>query len=361
MKKHINWLQYSISFIFIIIFIVSIFNYKIDSLGIFGNSNYLSQAAKALTSGKMIAGLKDYDERLLQELVIKNLEVKNDVIAIGSSKTMLLRKRFFLDNKINFFNHSVSGASLEDYIAVVGAYEKIHGYLPSSIILGIDPWVFNKNSGQKRWQTLSKYYDYEVNKIYNGKKEKSNNINITKWKQLVNYDYTISNIKFFKTLFKNKGKAFYITETIEIDDRITEIDGSIHYPYKQRHPKYEEVKESAIKSANKPVYSLERYNFFNNTKLFEDFIKYLQLNNVKIVFFLPPYNPFAYDRLIQNKDYKILTKVETYLKLFALKNNIEVKGSYNPYVYNLKNEDFFDGMHGNEGVVKNIFLKRIIK
>ena len=43
----------------------------------------------------MIAGLKNYDDRLFQELIVKNLQVKNDVIAIGSSKTLLLRKRFF--------------------------------------------------------------------------------------------------------------------------------------------------------------------------------------------------------------------------------------------------------------------------
>jgi len=354
MKKNIKWLQYSISIIVSILTAVSIFNYKIDSLGLFGNSNYLSQAAKTLTSGKMIAGLKNNDERLFQELIIKNLQVKNDVIAIGSSRTMELRKRVFLENKINFFNHSVSGASLEDYISIIGAYELIHGYTPSTVVLGIDPWVFNKYNGQNRWKSLIKYYNYEIEKIYN-KKQNTTNINTTKWKQLINYDYTIANMRFYKTLLENEGKSFYITDTIDIDDSIKEVDGSIHYPYETRYIKANNVRESAIQYSKKPVYALERFNELDNIKLFKDFIKYLQSRNVKVVFFLPPYNPITYDLLMKQQEYQILDKVEKYLITFANEHNIEIKGSYNPHKYSFENKDFYDGMHGHDKVIKKIF------
>jgi len=355
MNKNIKWLQYSISLIVILIFLVSIFNYKVDSLGLFGNSNYLLQAAKTLTRGKMIAGLKDNDERLFQELIIKNLQVKNDTIAIGSSRSMHLRKRFFLTENAHFFNHSVSGASLEDYIAIVGAYELMYGYIPSTIILGIDPWVFNKYSSQNRWKTLSKYYNYETSKITNKGHNRENNPNITKWKQLINYDYTISNILFFKHLLNNTRKAFYITDTINIDDTIKESDGSIHYPYKTRYIKENEVRNKAIKYSKKPVYSLEKFNKLSNKKIFEDFIKYLQSKNIKIILFLPPYNPVTYDLLMKQKEYHIINKVEKFLVQFSKNHNIVIKGSYNPHQYNFENKDFSDGMHGHDIVIKRIF------
>ena len=41
MNKNIRWLQYSIGLIVLIISLISVFNYKVDSLGLFGNSNYL--------------------------------------------------------------------------------------------------------------------------------------------------------------------------------------------------------------------------------------------------------------------------------------------------------------------------------
>ena len=214
MNKNLRWLQYSIGLILLIISLISSFNYKVDSSGVFGQSNYLSKAAKALTSGKMIAGLQNIDDRLFQDLIIRNLQVRNDVIAIGSSTTMQLRKGVVSKDRINFFNHSVNVASLEEYIAIVGAYEYIHGYLPSTVILGVDPWVFNKNNGQGgRWKGLKKYYDYELDKIYGEELNSTNNSNITintiKWKQLINFDYTVSNIKFFIRALINCKKNYW--------------------------------------------------------------------------------------------------------------------------------------------------------
>jgi hypothetical protein len=95
----------------------------------------------------MVAGLTNYDERIFQKLVILNLKNKNDTIVIGSSRSLKVRKKFVSESG-PFFNHSVSGASLEDYISIIGVYEKTYGYVPSTVILGIDPWIFNKNNGR---------------------------------------------------------------------------------------------------------------------------------------------------------------------------------------------------------------------
>ncbi|SHO80916.1 conserved hypothetical protein [hydrothermal vent metagenome] len=356
MKQDIKWIKYSLTSTFFIILVITIFNYRVDSLGIFGNSSYLLDGAKALTNGKMIAGLRNYDERAFQALIIKNLKVKNDIIAIGSSRSLQIRKRFVTHKKdINFFNHSVTGAILNDYISIIGAYESIKGYLPSTIILGIDPWIFNKNSEHNKWQSISEYYNFEIAKIYNKKPKSRVKINTTKWKQLINYDYTLANINFFKTLLKNGGKAFYITNRIDIDDTIKESDGSRHYEYKRRYIKEDRVKREAIKYTQGKVYLISNYNKLSNIKLFEDFIKYLKSRGVNIIFYLPPYNPISYDILSKNRKYRYIDIVEKYLKKFAKEMNIELKGSYNPHIYNFKNRDFADGMHSHDEVVKKIF------
>jgi hypothetical protein len=220
MKKNIIWLRYSLISIFSLILLISLFNYKVDNSGLFGNANYLLQAAKAITNGKTIAGLHNADQRSLQELIIKNLQVKNDVIVIGSSKSMMLRKRFFLTEDINYFNHSAYGGSLEDYLSILGAYESIHQYVPKTVIIGIDPWTFNKYNGQIRWKTLEKYYNFEIGKIYNKKVEDTTNINTMKWKQLINYDYTLLNIESFMALLKSDGKAFQVIDNVEVDDSL---------------------------------------------------------------------------------------------------------------------------------------------
>ena len=181
-----KWIRLALIYFIIVICIISLLNYKIDSSGIFGNSNYLSKAAKELVNGNMIAGLKDYDDRLFQELIIKNQTSKINAIAVGSSRTMQIRKSYLKTFNGNFFNHSVSGASLEDYISIVNIYESVRGYIPKNIIIGIDPWVFNKFNGQIRWKTLQKYYNNSINKINNTKNFQERSLNFEKWKQLIN-------------------------------------------------------------------------------------------------------------------------------------------------------------------------------
>jgi hypothetical protein len=359
MNKSIKWLRYSTSLILLTILLISIFNYKVDSLGIFGNSNYLSKAAKALTSGKMIAGLQNIDDRLFQDLIIKNLQVRSDIVAIGSSTAMMLRKELLSENGLNFFNHSMNGASLEDYIAIVGAYELIHGYIPSNIILGVDPWVFNKYNGQGRWKGLKNYFDYELDRIYSNEVNLNNKtgVNATKWKQLINFEYTLSNLKFFiRTLLRKEGnKIFYTVEKTDNVDFARGPDGSIYYPNNIRNINNDKVKENAIAFTIGSPYSLDKYNALTNVKLFEDFISYLKLNKINVTLLLLPYNPITYDLLLEAKKYNHILIAEEYLINYAKLNGIILKGSYNPHNYNLSNQDFYDGVHGRDSVLIKIF------
>lgn len=352
--KNILWLRYTFISIFSLILLISLFNYKVDSSGLFGNANYLLQAAKALTNGKIISGLDNSDQRSLQESIIKNLQVKNDVILIGSSKSMMLRKRFFLKEEVNFFNHAAYGGSMEDYISIIAAYEDLHNYIPKTVIIGVDTWTFNKYNGQIRWKTLEKYYNLGLGKIYNKKIKSTRSINTMKWKQLINYDYTLLNIKSFIALFKSNGKAFEVIDNINIDKSIREPDGSIHYPYGRRYRKDSATEIEAKAYTKGSVYALGNYKKLDNIKLFEDFIDYLQAKGTKVVFFLTPYHPISYDILIKDEKYKYINIVEKYLKKLSTLKNIKLTGSYNPHKYNFKNKDFFDGMHGHEGVAKEI-------
>lgn len=354
-KDYLHWTLYSISIIITVIFFVSIFNYKIDSLSLFGEKKYLKQAATSLIEGKMVAGLKNYDDRLFQKYLIESFDKKMDVIAIGSSRTMQLRKSFFLNDTLNYFNHSVSGASLEDYISIIGLYKELHNRIPQTIVLGIDPWIFNENNEQTRWKTLEEFYNKSLNNINNNIQFNENNFNLVKFKQLVNYSYTLENIKFLYNLIQNNEVPFYTTNTIHIDDTVKEIDGSFHYPNKQRFQSEEDVKKLAVEYATSKVYALERFTKLSNKNLFESFLNYLVKEGVRVIIFLPPYNPVSYDIFSKKVQYQTLFDVEEYLIKIADEYNLTLIGSYNPHKYNLKNSDFFDGMHANETVLSNLF------
>lgn len=346
MKKYIKWLQYSIGLIVFLIFAISIFNYKIDSLGIFGNNTQLEKAAKTLINGNMISGLRNYDERLFQKLVIQNLNIRNDAIAIGSSRTMQLRKRYFLNSQNSFFNHSVSSANINDFISIIGLYEKEKGYIPRSIIIGIDPWMFNKNIIQNRWRTLQEYYYFEMSKM--GLLDNFNKSYFYLLKQLINYEYTIENIRYYFHLLKNGNKLFYITKIIN-DDMVKETDGSIHYKLNHRNPSIEKVNEVTkfYISHKNDFYKFDR---LDNIKKFESFIDYLRLRDINISFLLAPINPMVYNKIKFKND--SINKTENYLRNYANKNKITLYGSYNPNMYNFDKYDFIDALHCKDNVIK---------
>ena len=156
-------------------------------------------------------------------------------------------------------------------------------------------------------------------------------------------------------ILTNNSK-FYVVDTIDIDDFIRVDDGSIYYPYEKRYINNDQVKQHAIAfaKATKP-YSLGKFDSLNNIELFEDFVSYLKLNKVDVILFLPPYNPIAYDLLLESNKYNIILTAEKYLINFAKLNDLDLKGSYNPHKYEFSNEDFFDGVHGSDRVFKKIF------
>ncbi|MGZ3606017.1 MAG: hypothetical protein ACXU9P_13815, partial [Thermodesulfobacteriota bacterium] len=122
----------------------------------------LKYAATNLLGGKMVAGpLGGYDERKLQRLIVEHYPRTRDMIVVGSSRTMRLQKRF-IHGDLDFFNHSMAGADLEDYVAILGLYRD-KGSLPKTVVFSIDPWIFNKNKGLPQyWKSISRYYEKMV-------------------------------------------------------------------------------------------------------------------------------------------------------------------------------------------------------
>ncbi len=338
---------------------IMFFNYKVDTAGIFSSNSCLRSAASAMANGNIVAGLGDeaFDGRLFQILFIKEINKKVNTIALGSSRTKELRSRYLSNNSSNFYNHSVNGSSLQDYIAIVGAYKKIKGYIPKEIIIGIDPWIFNKNSGRNRWKNISGYYDFMKQEI-SGEEMQTDKLffSVNKLKQLLNYDYTITNIKYLYQRLRKRDNGFYIVDTLETDDFLREPDGSIHYPFSVRNPNKEKLLIKSKNYALGNVYSLENYHKIAFKKEFDTFMKYLRQKGVKVTIFLPPYNPIPYDILKKQKKYKI-DGVERYLRMYAKHNKLDLIGSYNPHTLNLVMTDFFDGMHVNSNSIKQMFNK----
>jgi hypothetical protein len=334
------------------LFLVALFNYLVDVAGLFHFNKGLKYVAENLLAGKMVAGVSGgYEEREFQRLIVENYPKRRDVILIGSSRTMHLR-RDFIGGEVDFFNHSMTQAGLEDCISIIGLY-KIKGDLPKTVVLGIDPWIFNENNRiPECWKSLSRYYEKLVTEI-NAKETKRNVFQLNKYMQVINLDYTRANYKSYRRSKKIRSKKLYVTPTVDVDDVVREPDGSFHFPHEMR------FREDGSSSPYSPQGTMIRYlnNFgsLSGIELFEDFVLYLQKKEVKVILLLMPFHPLAYKLFNDNPQYQIVISLEKYLRDFAFRNHIKVIGSYNPERYRLKGEDFIDDTHGREIVMRKIF------
>jgi hypothetical protein len=252
----------------------------------------------------------------------------------------------------------VSGSNLEDILAIYGAYQR-RGLEPSAVVLGIDPWMLNRNNGQNRWQVVADDY-YQFLDVLQVKAEgtaSDQNNWLDKMQQLVSYDYTKSSIRKLRT--GNFGE-YYPTESDVVDDFLKRKDGSILYGKELRTTPVETVNQVAKKAADTyPIYSLGDFTELDQgeQEKLEKFVSYLQERKTSITIYLPPYHPILYQTLATSSEYKKVLEAERYLRELARGHNIPVIGSYDPAACGATEQDFYDDMHPKSEFVHILFSR----
>jgi len=102
-------------------------NYFGDAARIF-DSDYEKEMAETLMKGSFVTNISNYDERVFQKELINRMNNAPEILVLGSSRTMLINSTYFPNQ--TFFNNSVSGASIEDIIALFQMYKGIHPINP---------------------------------------------------------------------------------------------------------------------------------------------------------------------------------------------------------------------------------------
>lgn len=334
----------TVKFIFPVFILLILVNYFGDAARLF-HHDYEIKMADILLSGKNVTNVDNYDERLFQKEIVLNKGVNPDVVVIGSSRAMFINSSFFSNSK--FFNNSVSGASMQDIIAIYQLYKQ-NNKLPKKIIVGVDPWIFkdDKNITIGRWQSIKEYY----NSFHGLKTDKSPSL--YKYKELYSISYFQSSFKLIPKLFlsgynptPSEKKYNYLNTKL--------IDGSLTYGEVIRNASESEIETKMKRYVSGDVYQIEEMKEISKNKYyeFEQLINDLKMNNVEVEFFLAPYPPLVYDVL--EEKYKVVLNVEKKINDFAVLHNIKLYGSFNPYSLGLDKTFFYDGMHCKElGIIK---------
>lgn len=342
MKKFINK---TILFVLPVFILIVSVNYFGDAARLFAN-DYEKGMAEIISNGYNVTNISNFDERLFQKEIIFNKNViQPDIVVLGSSRSMHINSNLFPNT--SFFNSSVSGASIEDLIGIYQLYKE-NNKLPKKIIIGIDPWMFKENKNNTgRWKSISEYY-------YNFYGIKKTTQSFDKYKELYSISYFQSSLKLIPNLFLSENEPAQTKNKYnKLNTKLT--DGSLVYGVSFRDATQSEIDAKIKKYIKGDIYNIEGMHEISKNKFkeFEKLINELKNNKLEIVFFLAPYAPTVYDFL--EKKYKVVIEVEKVIRDFAILKNIQIYGSYDPYLFDLDKTCFYDGMHCKENAINEIF------
>ena len=320
------------------------------SVGLF--STYLFGSNGVVNSEKKLAyALSNHlgvissnmDERLFVKSRIEIEKQNPNVILAGSSRIMQIGKHNLKDDCLNF---AVSGASIEDDIAIIDlATNKFH---PKKLIIGADPWLFNSNSGQSRWLSLKPEYINAVSRFSQSKQPK----------HIATKLYTINDHSFFETVYNvyekiNISKTYVNNNSPLQYKDIIRKDGSRMYNTNYSTTTQDEIRRGFNGLIN---YSMTSYKFSpQSMDLFEKFLDYYR-SKYEIILVLSPYHPDLYKRIKQEKP--IFLDIENQYREIAKKKNIKIIGSYDPSKVGCSSKDFYDGMHPKDDAME-LVLKQL--
>lgn len=348
--------------------LMALISWTVDPAYIFGRARLVpaGQVANAWLAGRhVILGNWNLDERLVMRYYARRLWPWQapSVLVIGSSRAMKLHRSQFADR--SFFNTSVSGASLEDHLAIYELFRE-RGLKPRTVVLGVDPWLLNRHNRQPRWVTLEPEYRRASERLL-GRRSISSallaGVPTTKALELFSPAYFQASLSVAfglsqRPTITDGEMTVPVTDRTAVDEQIHYADGSIEDSEKVRHLTREYVREDAIAVAtSERPYSLGDFTRLDPDLmgLFERFVFDLQGSGITTVFYLPPYHPAAYQRLIEQPKFRILLDVEDYFRRFAAARGIVVHGSYDPVPCGLDESDFTDSMHTTRRAIEKAF------
>jgi len=341
MKKYLKWTRGVLASACIIFLSITGFNYYVDSFNIFNKSN--TSIAQDMHNDFYITGDNIDSNRVsnIYEPLIRNIKDNIDVLAIGSSRTMLLHKNILFEKGgLEYYNFTDGTAQLRHYAKILGLLNKHNIAFPHTVILGLDPWIFNEQASLSQIKALlDNHSDNEFN-----------------YSQLFNYEYTKINLL---SLINQKqySKSKYLQDLKNSKNIIISPDGDMYYPERNNKISLNKLlqnvkmrlKKCDESNGDTRCIKYKKLNKFIEVKFI---LNYLKERNVNIVVYLAPFEPTFYEHIAK---YNNFTKHNNNIVSFFRKNNIKIIGSYNPDNLNLSSDDFLNSIHLNQDGVNSIF------
>lgn len=351
-RYHFHILFIKKCLLFTPIYLIVVFlNYYVDPENFFSavkNFEAEKKTAQLLLEGHTeVIRLVAYsgDPRLVQKIYIKSLGEGKDVVVFGSSRSWQIVSRDICPG-MRFFNNSIPGGRLEDFMAIYNIYRE-ENKIPKVIIFELnhehlcsgDGKLFSVNMQyplKNEYQTMLKLLGFNIGH--------DNFLNIVKYEALK----TLFSPRYLQLslLFLLNKFFFYKKKSSSVVNELGAISGVNELRLvRLRALDF----EKSLKNRGK-----ERFCSDQIAK-FEAFVMFLLNDGVRVIFFLPPYHPEVYKSLDKLLYGEAVFSAQAFFLDFAKKHKIELFGSCDSASCGLDEADFTDGYHLRETSTRKIF------
>jgi hypothetical protein len=329
--------------VFIGVIAVAILSYTIDPAGIYhetDDSIYDFVSQLVVSKNGLVIESGAWNDRDIS-ITLAEYPIDVSCYLIGSSHIRHLgsarKHKALVQNCPTLINLSVSGGTLEDYVALSGVVSR-NTSQGKNIVFGIDPWSLNFRR-DVRWLRYEDEYISMLKKIQNIKYNAQEFSLLT---NLVNRDYFIRSIN---SIGFSKNKilhAPYFDQSVGFYKRVILPDGS-----------YINSKQSKLEHAQLKITGVHDYKIINDhwyeesaVRLFVQLVTHLQ-KRFNVIFIMTPYHHSVWKNEEQAV-FKALKIVEDKVREIAKTLKVEVYGSYNPVEIGCEPEEFYDEQHAGE-------------
>jgi hypothetical protein len=318
-------------------------NYFVDPANIFSGTAYVSGISDIMVKGHNVDNVSNYDERALQEQLIKKLPYRPDVVVLGSSRVMELGSDFFPGKKV--LNCGVSHGNIHDIIAVAGLLDSLHK-LPDEMLINVDPHLICQG-GTKEWQTLQPYHTYLMNKWHLREDAGQRSLLLEKLGTLFSFDYFEKSLTF---LIQRKSKNFRDvgTEKPAIYGRFS--DGTVCYSSTYANPDTIKVAGDARVVGGREIVTLDP----DKCRLLSKLVDYLMSQRVKVVLVMLPYH-HEYYQAMNRRFGNVFSSYDTLYRKFARAKAIQIHGGFDATGLGVPLDEFYDSWHCSKEAVKKVY------
>jgi hypothetical protein len=329
---------------------VAAVNYFVDPANLFTGSAYVDRVARILSAGHNVDNLTNYDERIFQEQMIKDVHKTPDVVVLGSSRIMEIGSNFFPGKTV--LNCGVSHGNVNDLVAIVGALDSL-GRLPHEMVIGVDPHLIGQG-GTSEWEQLHPYYDCLIKKLltlYPDADAKPSANPFHRLLPLFSFSYFRSSMEF---LIKRKSKKYTDVGLNRPTNTGRLSDGTISYGWEYTHPDRNKVANDAeITGADQGLPLPDTAKI----RLFESLLTFLQGKKVELHFVMIPFHPDFYKGIRQEHG-SVLQAWQPVFATIAASYHIPLSGNFDANILGMPVADFYDMYHcSGESIKKYIQIQ----